>query len=165
MSNHITKICRGCWVEKDLSDFHKRTKARDGHKTRCKNCAAKYAKEYSLVSGEKRVEYNRQWRKNNPNKAKNHRLLRRYQISFDEYTAMLNEQNNVCAICLTKKENEDLSVDHDRSCCSGDMSCGKCVRGLLCRNCNSCLGLLQDDVVRLSSAITYLNKRKKGRNV
>ena len=27
-------------------------------------------------------------------------------------------------------------VDHDRLCCEGNTSCGKCIRGLLCRKCN-----------------------------
>jgi len=36
--------------------------------------------------------------------------------------------------------------------------CGKCIRGLLCTSCNSGLGMFSDDVERLISAISYLQK-------
>lgn len=59
-----------------------------------------------------------------------------------------------CQICGSK---ERLHVDHDHSCCSNSgESCGKCVRGALCSNCNTAIGLLGDDVGLLSSAIIYL---------
>ena len=33
-------------------------------------------------------------------------------------------------------ETANLEVDHDHSCCEGGNSCGKCIRGVLCRGCN-----------------------------
>lgn len=47
-------------------------------------------------------------------------------------------------------------VDHDHSCCSGVKSCGKCVRGLLCGNCNLFLGFLKDDTKKMRKAIEYI---------
>lgn len=38
-----------------------------------------------------------------------------------------------------------LAVDHDHACCPGHYSCGKCVRGLLCQDCNIAAGKLRDD--------------------
>ena len=38
-----------------------------------------------------------------------------------------------CAICGPGFLASDLQVDHDHSCCDGNYSCGKCVRGVLCR--------------------------------
>lgn len=52
---------------------------------------------------------------------------------------------------------ERLSLDHDHSCCNGQRSCGKCVRGWLCNTCNSALGLLGEDRNRISGLIDYLD--------
>ena len=36
------KICRGCKIEKDETDFHKRTASPDGLDTKCKICRSVY---------------------------------------------------------------------------------------------------------------------------
>lgn len=46
-------------------------------------------------------------------------------------------------------------MDHDHACCADkNKSCGKCVRGLLCHNCNIALGHIER---RLQLARSYLN--------
>lgn len=75
---------------------------------------------------------------------------RMYQLTQEQYDAMSLAQGNVCAIC---KEPETvpgpngklraLAVDHDHSCCPGKVSCGACVRQLLCMNCNTFVGKLE----------------------
>lgn len=77
-------------------------------------------------------------------------LMRSYGLSLAGYNNMLAEQNGVCAIC--KKPEEEvgkLFVDHCHN--SGD------VRGLLCKNCNSGIGMFKDSTTLLSNAIEYLN--------
>ena len=49
-----------------------------------------------------------------------------------------------------------LAVDHDHGCCPGERSCGKCVRGLVCRDCNAMLGLARDNADSLRRAASYL---------
>jgi hypothetical protein len=49
-----------------------------------------------------------------------------------------------------------LAVDHDHGCCPGQRSCGKCVRGLVCRDCNAMLGLARDNADSLRRAASYL---------
>lgn len=65
-----------------------------------------------------------------------------------------------CEVCGSQ---ENLVFDHDHSCCPGQAidSCGKCIRGILCRNCNLAEGFLksnEDFVLRL---YLYLTKNKK----
>ena len=81
-------------------------------------------------------------------------IKRKYGITSDEYDAMVDEQDGVCAIC---KREMPLTVDHDHSCCDSDASCGRCVRGLLCNPCNRALGFFGDDLERLRSAVQYLS--------
>jgi hypothetical protein len=50
-----------------------------------------------------------------------------------------------------------LVVDHDHECCPGPRSCGKCVRGLICNECNLALGLGQDPQT-LRSLADYLDR-------
>ncbi len=51
-----------------------------------------------------------------------------------------------------------LSLDHDHACCPGGRACPKCVRGVLCSNCNSALGLVADDRQVLLNLVAYLDK-------
>lgn len=62
---------------------------------------------------------------------------------------MLEEQNGVCAICFSPPLPRDrLFVDHCHA--SG------AVRALLCRPCNTGIGMLKDDPDRLMAAAAYL---------
>ncbi len=84
-------------------------------------------------------------------------VRKRYGISAARYAELLARQDGVCAICGgVNKDGYALSVDHDHSCCPGERSCGECVRGLLCTNCNLGIGYLKENVARLASAIRYL---------
>lgn len=59
-----------------------------------------------------------------------------------------------CGICgNTDSGMREFHIDHDHSCCSG---CEKCVRGLLCKQCNHALGFFQDSIDTMESAIRYL---------
>jgi hypothetical protein len=82
-----------------------------------------------------------------------------YGITAEQYAALLEAQDGGCGICGgTNESGRAMAVDHDHSCCPGSRSCGQCVRGLLCSNCNMAIGLLRDDPVRLQMAITYLTR-------
>lgn len=75
----------------------------------------------------------------------------RYGITSEQYDAMAKHGCRACGA-----QGVQLHVDHDHSCCSGAKSCGRCVRGLLCRPCNNALACVGDDPQRLAALITYL---------
>lgn len=78
-------------------------------------------------------------------------LIATIGVDFKVYHHMLKAQGHRCKICQTTLESSRYSkfaVDH----------CHKTgrVRGLLCTNCNTAIGLMKDSVERLASAIKYL---------
>lgn len=82
---------------------------------------------------------------------RNYKLEKILGISEREYILMMTSQRGVCAICERScKTNQRLSVDH----------CHKTgrVRGLLCKTCNSALGLYNDDPNLLRRAADYLDE-------
>lgn len=126
-----------------------------------------YRKEYKRRNREKYKQYNRDWEDRNPEWRKNyereyrkrHPNIRRksmykmrYGITLDEYETMLQRQNGVCAICKNGSLCY-LTVDHDHA--TG------MVRGLLCKSCNTMLGLAGDSVLILKSAEAYLGEADK----
>lgn len=77
----------------------------------------------------------------------------RYNLSTLQLDAILRLACQICGLSDTR-----MHLDHDHSCCSEKgYSCGKCIRGILCSNCNTGIGLLGDDPERLKSAIRYLS--------
>lgn len=63
-----------------------------------------------------------------------------------------------CEIC--GKTERPLVIEHDHSCCpSQKNTCGKCIRGLVCQQCNMVIGMAADEIYVLESAIKYLKTR------
>lgn len=94
-------------------------------------------------------------KKRGPRCYKDYSLRRKFGLTLEQYEAMREAQNDLCAICgrqETKKHRNhlrcQLAVDHDHKTGS--------VRGLLCYNCNRGLGHFQDDPQLLSRAVDYL---------
>jgi hypothetical protein len=87
-------------------------------------------------------------------------LLNKYGISLERYEVMLDAQDGVCALCYTLPgEGDVLNVDHDHACCPGAVTCGKCVRKLLCTNCNQGLGRFNDDPELMERAAEYVRQQ------
>ena len=126
-----TKTCSHCKETKPVSDFHWKRKHLNQHQPRCKPCALVNAKKH--------------WQK----KGRDTAALRKYGVSGDEYRAMLEAQGGTCAICdETCRRGKMLCIDHNHT--TGE------VRGLLCNDCNTMIGLGQDDINILNRAIDYL---------
>ena len=117
----------------------------------CMDCRAKYSQVYEK-SRRIRGPVNSEDRQNI-------RLKHRYGISKDTFIRMLGEQNRKCMVCLEEPaDGKVLYVDHDHSCCPGEKSCGKCLRGVICQRCNSTLGQVMDSQVILKSMVAYLTQ-------
>jgi hypothetical protein len=87
-------------------------------------------------------------------------LMRRYSITSETYVLMLANQGGRCAICGSFGDGRPLHVDHDHNCCPRrggyKVSCGRCIRGLLCGDCNAAIGLLRDNPGRMREAARYI---------
>jgi hypothetical protein len=105
------------------------------------------------------VAEQRRTKKDHYRKTKAEWDLLQYSITPEEYKRMLDKQNGLCAICgsegkggrgITRK----LVVDHCHE--TGT------IRGLLCANCNTGIGLLKENKSTLAAAIHYIEESKNG---
>lgn len=118
------KTCGTCKKSISIKDFY-----------RCKVCDAKAR---------------RQWAEDNPERSressKRRQLKSKYNMTIEEFNALLEGQDGVCKICSLISP--PFSVDHCHTT-------GK-VRGLLCNQCNRGLGMLGDTSEQLKKAYDYL---------
>ena len=156
------KVCNGCGEAKALEEYYLSNKTKDGHRERCKKCISIQSRKWREENKEKSLAYSREYRQNNPEKwaetSRKSRIKYTYNITYEQYEQMLEEQNHVCAICKSVNKNGTaLSIDHNHNCCPGKKSCGKCIRQLLCNSCNAIIGHAKDKAERLEAAIEYIH--------
>ena len=84
-------------------------------------------------------------------------LKHKFGLTLERWDEILIEQSGRCYLC-EEPMNGVIHVDHDRSCCSGNKSCGRCVRGLAHQKCNQGIGQFGDDPYRLRRAADNLEK-------
>lgn len=118
-------VCQECQIEKPAAEFRNNWHRPSGLDYRCHTCTS---------------DWNR---------------ADKFELSAEQYRAMLETQNHLCAICnqpekgLSKNGRiKALAVDHNHE--TGQ------VRGLLCANCNKGIGNLGDSPDTLISAAAYL---------
>lgn len=83
------------------------------------------------------------------------RLKSKYNLTFEQYNKMKEIQDFKCAIC---KQEVALQVDHNHTCCPSHRACGKCIRELLCHNCNIAVGAVKDNPEIALQIAKYLKK-------
>jgi hypothetical protein len=89
----------------------------------------------------------------NKEKYQARRIKNMYGLSVEEYNELIK---NGCEVCGSF---EKLCVDHDHSCCPTEKTCGKCIRGILCRQCNLAEGHIGSDAEKAFKLYQYiLNK-------
>ena len=129
-------------------------------RTGCSECLESQrekAREWRANNRERHRKQARLWREQNPEEAsrldreKNWR--KKYGLSPQQYEDMFESQGGRCKLCGSTgpgNGHEYFCVDHHHG--SGR------VRGLLCHNCNTAIGLLKDDPVLCEAAAVYLRE-------
>jgi hypothetical protein len=124
------KKCYRCQETKPKDQFFKNKSQKDGLGGYCKLCSKQYIK-------------------NNPQYREKWYFKRYYGISIAEKEQLLIIQNNCCGICKQAFSNSKAThIDHCHITSK--------VRGILCSNCNTMLGLAKDNQEILQNAINYL---------
>ena len=125
----MNKHCIRCKEPKDGSEFDTDCTSRDGLRSKCKSCCVSDKEDLSF-----------------------YQIKKKYDLSKDEYKAILADQKGVCAVCGggPNGRGSKLYVDH----------CHKTnkVRGLLCRKCNLAIGYVDDDYIRAAELSSYLHQ-------
>jgi len=128
----------------------------------CKICVNERQRLWRENNPEKAKQSRETYRQQNPEKEMDYYRMRRFKIEPSDFRNMLEKQNNKCALCPVVftflSRDTTPCVDHDHACCSGKITCGKCVRGLICWQCNAGLGSFKDNVTTLENAIQYLKE-------
>lgn len=166
------KFCPKCKTYKDFDCFYrvnanksneikdrKTGKMRDKrtHASWCIECRLKKSRASQKLlreSGEQ-VLLNKKWYAN----VRKRILKTRYGMTVEEYDALAELQNNLCAICGNPETTKHKKGTAKRLCVDHDHSSGK-LRQLLCHNCNCGLGRFFDDPERLEKAVEYLRRHK-----
>jgi hypothetical protein len=138
----IEKECTTCFLLKDINLFSRSINSPSGRRAACKTCQSQYNKKWMEYGDNRKRKYeNAKWQ------AK----LFKYNMTQNDYNSMLLNQDNKCKICDLQSSSNlhgHLYVDH---CHSSNK-----VRGLLCKSCNSMLGMSKDSIMILEKAISYL---------
>ena len=127
--------CSGCRQKLAREAFSSAPKAKDGLRSRCKQCLAAAAKAHYAKGGF-------------ASHAAKH-LRRTYGISSVAFAAMVEAQGNLCAICAQEMgQGKNRHVDH---CHATGV-----VRALLCNGCNTAIGQAREDPALLRAMADYI---------
>lgn len=165
-----SKLCSVCGNTKLLDEFFKNKSSHDGRYSQCRHCRKKIyqknrekiladCKTYYKKNSDKKKKYQKSYRKQkqteNPywRTEKSHKNFARILgIPFEEleswYEKQWMKQQAQCAICGVVFGEEE--IDHNHTTDE--------LRGLLCRTCNTGIGMLKDSSDLCLKASKYLTK-------
>ncbi len=98
-------------------------------------------RQYYLENKDRYRETGLAWQRNNKDKVRAIQRKYKYGLTAEEQVALLAAGCQICG-------GEATHIDHDHA--------SRRVRGGLCNNCNTGLGMFADDPVRLRKAVEYL---------
>jgi hypothetical protein len=144
--------CSKCKQDKPQNQFEKSPNRRPfGLASLCIPCnkerkrKEKFNRYHSLSKEQRRVQ----------NKKGN---VRKFGISYEEYHAMLERQDNKCSICNKEETETNVVYNHTKYLAIDHCHETGKIRGLLCSKCNKGIGMFKEDISILKSAISYLEK-------
>jgi hypothetical protein len=132
----MTQICKCCGVEKTIEQYEHQ-KNRPSPRKVCKQC--RYSTRDIRVENEVAKQRKAQWRKDNKD------LLRQ---RFEKATYGVTKEELGTTACVICGSTHRLCIDHCHTT--------ETVRGILCTQCNSGLGMFRDSAQLLAKAIKYL---------
>lgn len=143
------KKCTKCGVEKALLEYSKDSRNKSGLQTQCRECRKPRDGAASKRYRNRHPERVRAGvRKSN--------LKYWYGITPDEKEALIEGQLGCCACCGDSfSSSRKAHVDHVHG------SDPIIIRGILCSQCNTGLGLFKDSPERMLKAAAYLKKFQK----
>jgi len=168
------KVCgKAAHTEQELGEFATSPVSTYGRANICKLCKAQKDRDYNMKHREKirekvRAKYQALPAETRSEMAKRHlearktrwtieerrtqayyaHIKHKYGLTKEAYHQMLEVQKNRCPICSDHFDEKRSHVDHNHE--TGE------VRGILCNNCNSLLGLAKDTTEKLKQALGYL---------
>lgn len=140
-------VCNTCNKELPLEKFAKDKSKKAGIRGRCKECQAAYWRSWRASNPEVARASAKAWKDRNPEKVAASGRKRYYGIDNAQFLAMGEAQSWKCEICKISIT-DNACVDHDHETNQ--------IRSLLCRRCNSGLGMFSDDQETLQRAANYL---------
>ena len=164
------RTCTRCNETKELNaeNFCKSKRYVGGLTRWCRVCANKYRNTWALGDRSENTQLHRA--------REFAREMKKYGTTVEWYRDKLIEQSGICALCKHLSHHhgtiQRLQVDHNHDCCDlHTKSCGECLRGLLCADCNIRLAPVEDVLKQgtivplagtwLSKALAYLDSYKK----
>lgn len=158
------KYCNMCKELLPIDRYTATGKARPGLRSMCNECrykqnAASRARNTARMNIDPVMRATR----------KNSTLKRMYNITLDEFCDILyTQQRGICGFPPCGRQAPDREeilssagrtwhVDHDHRCCSTKDTCGKCIRGILCPNCNKLLASFWENEDNRRVAFSYLD--------
>lgn len=165
------RTCTCCLVSKEDSEFYQNPKSlrfdswcrgcklvlnrKRDPKEQCEKASKRY---WANPEESRRMNREKYWknpkkqreylRNRSPETRRDGKLRSKYRLSVSEFDAMLAKQGGGCAIC--GESTGPFCVDHCHRL--------EFVRGVLCRKCNTGVGMLQDSATLVLKAHEYLKK-------
>lgn len=141
------RVCKQCLVEKLSSEYHKDKNTVAGIRAICKSCIQINRSKDTLKAKRK------QWRDSQDQKVLKAgqmvSVLRKlgYNITKTQYLEILEAAGTTCAIC-EREFKKTPSMDH----CHATNK----IRGIICNDCNTAIGMFKENKKALLNAIYYL---------